>query len=121
MRQPSCFAALHSASPLRAVLQIGENDRALLADACIERVVELLDEDVDLAAAGKTDLERLIVRDPVREQLRPRAAEDRPACLIDVGLDTTAADAAAHLARLGHDELRADGAGRRTPSGDDRR
>ena len=50
----------------------------------------LLDEDVDLAAAGQADRPGLLVGDPVGEELRLGAGEDGLGLLVDLVLDTAA-------------------------------
>ena len=57
-------------------------------------VGELLDEDVDLAAAGQADPERHLVGDPVREQPRRAAGEYLLRGEDDVALDAAAGDGA---------------------------
>ena len=70
-------AARRACSPSSTVKQ----DRALLvrddlrAAARRAPLIEAVHEDVDLAAAGKPDLERLVVGDPVGEEPRLRACE----------------------------------------------
>src|SRR6266849_9800992 len=86
-------------------LEIRVHDGAAVADPGEELTVVLADEDVDLTAARKTHLERLVVGDPVGEQPRLAPAKHRLARFVDVGFNAAAADAAAHLTRLGHDEL----------------
>src|SRR5437016_3877181 len=86
------------------------------ADAGVER----LDEDVDLAAAGKADLERHVVGDAVGQKPRRRPGQNVLRREHDVRLDAAPGDGAGELAALAHDELRADGARRRLARGDDR-
>ena len=79
--------------PLRAVLELGEQDCAPVAqqlDPPRELTILLLNENVDLAAARQADLERLLVGDAVREQLRRIAAQHSAARLVDLGLDAAA-------------------------------
>src|SRR5439155_10504311 len=110
--------------PLRAVLEIGEQHRTLLAEvgnSCQEPRILLLDEDVDLAAAGETDLERLLVRDAVGEELRRAAAQDVPACLVDLGLDAAPGHGTLHGSFLRDVQLRPDRPRGGSASGDDGR
>src|SRR5207248_11153722 len=82
-------------------------------------LVGLLDEDVDLPAAGQADLEREVVGDPVREQAGPRSFEHLLRNAVHLVLDTTARDGPGQLATGGDAELRAGRPRRRTPGGDD--
>src|SRR5207244_11537285 len=111
--------------PLPARLEVREHHRALLARHDAEHPLEHgrvghLDEDVDLAAAGQADAERLVVRDAVRQELRRRSAEHLPRGTVDLVLDAAAGDGAGELAALRDGELGADGAWGRAPRRDDR-
>ena len=77
------------------------------------RVDELLDEDVDLAAAGQADPERHLVGDPVGEQPRRTALEDLLRREDDVALDAAAGDGALEVTAVADVELRADRTRRR--------
>ena len=94
--------------PLRPVLEIREDDRAVFVGAFVKLAVILAHEHVDLAAARQPDLECLLVRDSVRKELRLCPTQHRLAGLVNIRLDAAAADAAAHLAGLRHDQLGAD-------------
>jgi len=70
-----------------------EEDRPLFGlddsqQALDQRVRRGLDEDIDLAPTWKTDRERELVRDPVREELRARSFEYLARVVVDVALDT---------------------------------
>src|SRR5439155_26823442 len=78
----------------------------------------VLDEDVDLAAAGQADRPGLLVRDPVGEELGLRACEHRLRLLVDLVLDTAAGNRPGELPLLRDRELRADRARRGGTRGD---
>src|SRR5262249_61460488 len=69
-----------------------------------DRSLDALHEHVDLAAARKADLPGLLVLDPVAEQLRLARLQYLTGVLVDVRLDATARDRAAHLPGLGDGE-----------------
>src|SRR5207244_4553467 len=112
--------------PARASLELGVARDALLARLDVrqhhgalfapEEAEHPLDDlrvghlhvDVDLAAAGQPDAQRLVVRDAVREELRRRTVEHLPGHTVDLVLDAAAGDRARELAALGDRELRAD-------------
>src|SRR5581483_3592874 len=85
------------------------------------RSLHPLHEHVDLAAAREADLPRLLVGDPVAEQLRLARLHHLAGVLVDVRLDAAARHRAAHLPGLGDGEARPHGPGRRPPRGDHRR
>ena len=112
--------------PLLARLDVRQDDRALLARHEAEHPLEHrrvghLDVDVDLAAAGQPDAQRLVVGDPVRQELGRHAAEHLPRGAVDLVLDAAAGDGAGELAALRDRELRAHRAWGRAPRRDDRR
>jgi hypothetical protein len=78
-----------------------------------------LDQQLDRAAAGETDLERVVVAHSVRLGLRLSGLDHLAGGLVDRALDAAAGDAAQHLAggRDGHRRARLPG--RRTPSAHD--
>src|SRR6186997_1895881 len=69
---------------------------------------DLLDEHVDLAAAGQADRPGLLVRDSVGTKPRRAAGEDRPRLLDDLALDAASRDRARELALRGDREFRSD-------------
>jgi hypothetical protein len=112
--------------PRRAVLQVGEDDRApFRADDLQQRLEHLrrrlVDPHVDLAAARKPDAEGHVIRDPERQQPRLPTAENLPRDAVDLVLDATARDRPRELPALRHGELRADRPRRRAPGRDHRR
>src|SRR5439155_26750041 len=76
-------------------------------------------ENVDLAAAREADRPRLLVGNAVAEELGLARLHHLTGVLVDIRLDTSARDGAAHPARLGDRQARADGPGRRAAGGDD--
>src|SRR5919109_2566507 len=126
LRRRVGWLALDCEPPLADALAFddGEEHRAPLvvddaAQPLHELLVGLLDEDVDLPAAGQADLEREVVRDPVREQARPSAFEHLLRDAVHLVLDTAARDGAGQLAAGGDAELCARRPRSRTPLGDD--
>ena len=104
--------------------EVCQDDRALvrardLGELAQEFRTRLADPDVDLAAARKTDAEREVVRNPIREQPRLAAAQDFARSFIHVVLDTTARNRAGELSALRDRELRADGPWRGPPRRND--
>jgi hypothetical protein len=111
---------------LAASVELGENDRALLGLGDPGQPFEELrcrrgNVDVDLAAAGQSDLQRLVVRDPVREQARRRPGQDLACAAVHLVLDAAAGHGPGHLAGLRHQELRPDRPRRRAAGGDNGR
>src|SRR5690242_143166 len=104
----------------------GDNDRAHERNIVAQgaqtrlRVAQALDEDLDLAAAGKADaLDVLLLADAKFQQLRLPGA-NRAQAFIDHGwLDTAAADRAANLHLLGDSQRRADATRSRAFARDD--
>jgi len=62
---------------------------------------------VHRAAAGESDLEGLLVGDPVGDEPRRAARKDVLRLVVDRRLDAAPGDGARHLALLGHGEHRA--------------
>ena len=85
------------------------------------RGVDRLDEDVDDAAAGQPDRERVVVADAVALQHRHPGGHDLLGQLVDRALDAAAADAADRLAVVGHRHRGAGLARRGLPRRDHRR
>ena len=83
--------------------------------------VERLDEDVDLSAARKPDAPRLLVFDPVRDDLGRLAGQHCLRTFADVCLDATAGDRSEHPAGRRHRELRPERAWGAAPRPDDGR
>ena len=81
-------------------------------------VAQLLDEDVDLAAAREADPEGHIVGDPVGDEARAGSGEHLLRGEDDVALDAAAGNGAGKLALLAHGELGADRPRRRAARGD---
>ena len=81
---------------------------------------ELLDEDVDLAAAGQADAERHLVGDPVGEQPWRTAPKNLLGGEHDIALDTAAGDRPFEIAAVADEQLRADRTRRRFPRRHDR-
>src|SRR6266513_677976 len=110
----------------RLALDDGEQDCPLLGLEDLEQAPHKLvgcpvDEHVDLAAAGQPDREGEVVGDPVREQLRLRAAEHFARVAVDLALDAAAGDRPGHLPALRDGELGSDRPRGRAPRRDDRR
>ena len=80
-----------------------------------------LEEDVDLAAAGKPDSPRLVVLDPVGDDPRELAVEDGLALLGHIRLDAAAGDRSVQAPRTRHREFRAERPWCAPPRRDDRR
>jgi hypothetical protein len=91
----------------------GEQDGATLVlddrpQALEQQLVGLVDEDVDLAAAGQADLQRHVVRDPEREQARLGAVEHLLRGSVDLVLDAAPRNGARQLSARRDAELGAD-------------
>ena len=99
-------AVVGADEPLRADVLAGdpdlERDRPFLPHRLHDRDddlwVEPVDEDVDGAAAGEADLERLLVGDPVGLQPGLAAREHLARLAVDGGLDAAAGHRADHVA-----------------------
>ncbi len=110
--------------PLAAVVEVDEEDGATLVARDLRELSEqvcigLVDPDVDLAPARKSDAEREIVRDSIGEQPRLAADEHLARGLDHFALDAAAGHRACQLAVLRDDQLGADRPRRRAPSRND--
>ncbi len=91
------------------------------AHSAPELRVGALEPDVDLAATREADLEGVVVRDAVMDQVGRGAGEDLLRALGNIGLDAATRDGADVAAALGDEVLRAGLAGCRAERADHRR
>ena len=120
----ACLLEQTALEPLLAGLDIRVEHRVLVvvehaAHLAPQLGLGLLEPDVDLAAAGEADLERVAVGDAVVNEVGGPTREDLLCTLGDVGLDATARHGADVAAALGDDVLRAGLARRRPDRADD--